>query len=281
MEFKDHIYNFTILQVPILLPPTELRPQPSWPAPYSMAAIPRTSIGSVASLEATSITTSLSLLLSEETKPPSASRELDAISDLLKPYSKASILIDRSTANVFIEMLVRIDDRGSLTEVRDIDIVSRERGPPGHSSLSLSRVSKGVSSIKLDLLANGAGIRPFEAFNDVLDAEADHEAAHDTPRGREADVNLTRKNLSHVHNEGRVKTEGKRMKDAKTHDCSIEILSSVRCILISSQNQLIHILLCNLVRSVSNLISVTRPPQLSTKSSLDSYQSPLYVLDVK
>ena len=86
MKFKDQNYNFTMLQVPILLPPTVLRPLTSWPASDSMAAL-RTLIGSVACelLEATSSTPDiLSLLLSGEIKAPQTWRKLNSFSQLVK-----------------------------------------------------------------------------------------------------------------------------------------------------------------------------------------------------
>ena len=133
---------------------------------------------------------------------------------------------------------------------------SREQRPSGRRVLTITEI---------DLLTDLPGwrIRPLEAVTDLLNAEADNNAANGARYGREADLKFTRKKLTHVHDEGSVKTEGNQMNAA--HECSIFKL--VRCILISLQIPLYICCYVTLVRSVSNLIYVTRPPQLSTKSS--------------
>ena len=65
-------------------------------------------------------------------------------------------------------MLAGVSDRGSLTEVRVLNADIREQ-----RLLSISNRSRGRQGdmiTKFNLLTNGAGASPPEAFDDVLDA---------------------------------------------------------------------------------------------------------------
>ena len=119
-------------------------------------------------------------------------------------------------------------------------------------------------------------MRPLEAVTDMLDAEADDDAADGAHEGREADHKLTRQKLTHDLDEGRIKTEGNQINVANTHECSIFIII---IILISLQIISLHMLLCNFgaICVEFNLCDQTTTPQHQVHLS---NKSPLNVLDV-